>query len=415
MILHVDGDGFFASCEVARLPHLKGKPVVVGGDRGIACAMTYEAKALGIHRAMPIFKIKREFPQVTIVNAHFELYHMYSEKLYSVMKRFTSRVEHYSIDECFAEFTEEDMEKYGSWENMLQTIKRAVQIDLGITFSFGLASTKVLAKVASKLEKPDGCTVLLDDQVSETLKRIPIGNIWGIGWRLGEQFRNRGWQYAYDFARTNDFDIKKYAKPIQEMWNELNCRSVMPVRVGGRHEMQKSFQAVRTFSHATSDIAFMRSELSRNIEIICMRLRESGQYAGAASIFWKHGLRDYTSSSMRFPKHTNNPSDMLAYLEKEIAGLHEQGIVYRATGITVMELREDKDLQFDLFGSQEKVLQKNEILHAVDQIRARFGTGAINLAASLGSVSWRKVERDEQTSRDAYIWNLPLPYMGEVY
>jgi nucleotidyltransferase/DNA polymerase involved in DNA repair len=414
MILHVDGDGFFAACEVARFPHLKGKPVVVGEDRGIACAMTYEAKALGIHRAMPIFKIKQQFPHVARLSAHFELYHMYSQKLYRVLCRFTEKVEHYSVDECFVEFTETDMKKYGSWEKLVSSIKHTVQVELGITFSFGLASTKVLAKVASKLEKPDGCTVLHDKEVAETLSRVPIGNIWGIGWRLGEQFRSRGWKFASSFASLHESSIKKFAKPLQELWYELNGKSVMPVLYEGGNEQPKSLQAVRTFSHATMDETFMRSELSRNIEVICMRLREHGLYAGAASIFWKHGLRGFTSAWTRFPRHTNNPSDMLGFLEEKIAGLHERGVKYRATGITVMEFRNEQNLERDLFGEQETILEKSKVLKVVDTLHARFGTGAINLASSLSSISWRKKDKKERTEKDTYVWGLPLPYMGEA-
>ena len=415
MIMHVDGDGFFAACEVARFPHLKGKPVVVGGDRSIACAMTYEAKALGITRATPIYKIKKEFPQVVILNTHFELYHMYSEKLYRIMLRFTHRVEHYSIDECFVEFTEQDMERYGSWETLLSTIKHTVQVALGITFSFGLARTKVLAKIASKLQKPDGCTILRDEQISHVLEKFPIGSIWGIGWRLGEQYRSRGWKYAGQFARLGQSTITYFPKPVQEIWHELNGRSVLSVAHTQGTHVPKSLQAVRTFGTATTDTAFIYSELSRNIEIICMRLREHGLYAGAASVFWKHGLHAYRSAWKRFPRQTNNPSDMLAFLKEEIDGLYENGIAYRGTGITVMELRGEKSLQYDLFGEQEDVVDKKEILDTIDAIHRRFGTNAISLASSLNSFSWRKKDADARVERDAYLWNLPLPYMGEVW
>ena len=413
--MHVDGDGFFAACEVARFPHLKGKPVVVGGDRSIACAMTYEAKALGITRATPIFKIRKEFPQVVILDTHFELYHMYSEKLYRIILRFTDKVEHYSIDECFVEFSEKDMKHYGSWENLLRTIKHTVQVELGITFSFGLASTKVLAKVASKLQKPDGCTVLLDKDVPQVLEKYPIGSIWGIGWRLSDEFSSRGWRYASHFVNLPESTIKKFPKPVQEMWHELNGRNVLPVIYRGGVHVPKSLQAVRTFGHATTDREFMYSELSRNIEIICMRLRDHGLYAGAASIFFKYGRHTYSSASKRFPWQTNNPSDMLLFLEEEIKGLYERGIAYRGTGITVMELRNETTIQYDLFGEQENIIEKKEILDAVDSIHRRYGTSALSLASSLGSYSWRKKDVIGRVSKDAYIWNLPLPYMGEVY
>src|SRR3989338_9935236 len=99
-ILHIDGDAFFASCEISRRPDLKGKPVVVGEERGIACALTYEAKALGVYREMPIFKIRQEYPQVAVLSSHFELYEKYRENLVQILRENLPLVESYSIDEC---------------------------------------------------------------------------------------------------------------------------------------------------------------------------------------------------------------------------------------------------------------------------------------------------------------------------
>lgn len=414
MIMHVDGDGFFAACEMARFPHLRGKPVVVGGDRGIACAMSYEAKALGIHRAMPIFKIKREFPEVIILNSHFELYHMYSEKLYRVLCRFTTEVEHYSIDECFAVLTEEHKNKYGSWEALLRAIKISVQNELGITFSFGLADTKVLAKVASKLQKPDGCTVLYSDRVNDTLRNVPIGAIWGVGWRLSAQFQNRRWLTAFDFAKQTQKTIEGFAKPIQELWHELHGRSVLPVTRNTDNHRPKSLQAVRTFSPASNIKEYIFSEFSRNVEIITERLRNEGLYAGSVSLFFKFGLRGYRYTVRRFEEHSNNPSDFLAWLTDDMEDLYDKGILYRATGITVMDLRTREELQYDFFGKQERVVEQGKLLEAVDTIREKYGTTSISLLSSLTSIQKRRDARDEENKKDAYVWNLPLPYLGEI-
>src|ERR1700743_1359130 len=108
MILHIDGDAFFAACEVSRNPWLRGKPVVTGQERGIVSAATYEAKRLGIHRAMPIFRVKREFPQVIILPGDYELYGMYATRLYAIARRYARVVEEYGIDECFADLSGQD-------------------------------------------------------------------------------------------------------------------------------------------------------------------------------------------------------------------------------------------------------------------------------------------------------------------
>ena len=123
-VLHVDGDGFFASCEISRRPDLKGKPVVVGEERGIASAMSYEAKRLGVTRGMPIFKVRQEFPQVTILSSHFELYEQFASALYSILTKHFANVEWYSIDECFAEVPVTYMERFGSWEIAITALKK---------------------------------------------------------------------------------------------------------------------------------------------------------------------------------------------------------------------------------------------------------------------------------------------------
>src|ERR1035437_10757246 len=100
-ILHVDGDSFFTSCEVSLDVSLRGKAVVTGHERGIATAMSKEAKALGVVRGMPIFQIKKEFPQITIVNSNYFAYGLFAERMYNIVRRYTPFVEEYSIDECF--------------------------------------------------------------------------------------------------------------------------------------------------------------------------------------------------------------------------------------------------------------------------------------------------------------------------
>ncbi len=104
-ILHVDGDAFFAACEVASKPHLRGKPVVTGLERGIASAMTYEAKAMGVKRGMPIFEIRKICPKAIILPSDYETYGFFSIRMYEIVRRYTPEIEEYSIDECFADLT----------------------------------------------------------------------------------------------------------------------------------------------------------------------------------------------------------------------------------------------------------------------------------------------------------------------
>lgn len=414
MILHVDGDSFFVACEVARFPHLKGKPVVVGEDRGIACAMSIEAKKLGIYRAMPIFKIKRDFPTVVVLSSHFELYEMYSRRLYNLLTKFSDAVERYSIDECFAVIDEKDMKKYGSWELFLHTMKDDIQKSLGITFSFGLAPTKVLAKIASSTKKPDGLFILSNkEEVEVTLRKVSIEKIWGIGRRLSKDFLARNILTAYTFISLPRSQIKKwFAKPVIDIWEELHGHRVLSVNK--KYDPPKSLQATRSFAKSI-EYSFVWSEFSRNVEIICSRLRSYALLTQSVQFYIKNDSHKYRSNTSILPFATYNPEDILREVEGKFKLLFKKNEAYKSTGITVLGLQAVNMVQYDLFNQQENILQKNSLLDAVDVIRDKYGSTAISLGDSVASLQKRGKEENERQKKDPYIYGLPLPFLGETY
>lgn len=160
-IVHIDGDAFFASCEQARDPKLKGKPVITGKERGIVASMSYEAKALGVTRAMRIFEVKKICPQAVILPSDYETYSLLSRRFFSIVRRYTPDVEEYGIDECFADLTGLRRAQRMNYITMAQKIKEALDTELGFTFSVGLAPNKVVAKIGSKWKKPSGLTAIM--------------------------------------------------------------------------------------------------------------------------------------------------------------------------------------------------------------------------------------------------------------
>ncbi|MGH7141204.1 MAG: DNA polymerase Y family protein, partial [Minisyncoccia bacterium] len=149
-ILHIDGDAFFASCEVAKNPKLRGKSVITGKERGIVSAATYEAKALGVTRGMRLSDVRRICPDAVILPSDYETYSIFSARMYSIVRRYTPAVEEYSIDECFADLTGMRRSLHMSYPQIAERIKEELDRELGMTFSIGLSATKVLAKVGSK-------------------------------------------------------------------------------------------------------------------------------------------------------------------------------------------------------------------------------------------------------------------------
>src|SRR5215468_2815392 len=138
-ILHIDGDAFFASCEQARRPKLQGQPVVTGKERGIAASMSYEAKARGVTRGMRIAEIRKICPDAVLLPSDYETYSLLSKRFYAIVRRFTSDVEEYSIDELFADITGYRRAYRASYEQIAARIKQDLDRELGFTFSVGLA------------------------------------------------------------------------------------------------------------------------------------------------------------------------------------------------------------------------------------------------------------------------------------
>lgn len=174
-ILHIDGDAFFAACEQSRNPALQGKPVITGKERGIVASMSYEAKARGITRAMRLAEAKKLCPEVVLLPSDYETYSLLSTRLFAIVRRFTPDVEEYSIDECFADLTGLQRPLNLSYHKIAERIQQVLAQELGCTFSIGLASSKVVAKIASKWKKPSGLTCIPGYEIHRYLATLPVG------------------------------------------------------------------------------------------------------------------------------------------------------------------------------------------------------------------------------------------------
>src|SRR3989344_5261232 len=143
-ILHIDGDAFFASCEQALHPEYRGLPVITGKERGIVAAASYEAKAKGVSRGVPLWQVKKICPEAIIVPSDYETYSLFSKRMFQIMRRFTSQVEEYSIDEGFADIPGLRRPMHASYEGIARQMQATIQNELGLTVSVGLSLSKVL-------------------------------------------------------------------------------------------------------------------------------------------------------------------------------------------------------------------------------------------------------------------------------
>ena len=403
-IVHVDGDSFFASCEVARDPRLRGKPVVVGGLRGIAVAMTYEAKARGVTRGMPVFQIKKLCPDVVVLPGNYELYDQVATRMYAIVRRYSATVEEYSVDECFADITDMRTVLKMEYEDIARAIKHDLDTELGVTFSLGLATTKVLAKVASKHSKPSGFVCIPAGDERKYLEKLSAGKVWGIGPATAQMLYRHKVTTALEFVDQPEWWVAEtLAKPHRTIWAELRGTSVYDVETESHAEHQ-SIASTRTFKPPTKDKAFLFSQLSKNIEEACRRARRQGLKAKHIYCFLKSQEFQYLRFEVVLNAHTNIPSEVLAAAQPLFEKEFRKNILYRATGVTLSDVRPDAVMQADLFGADVARAGKGAVYDVVDTMAHKYGKNAVHLASSMNAL------KGHGTSEE----RLPLPYLGEV-
>jgi DNA polymerase IV len=381
-IVHIDGDAFFASCEQANNPELKGKPVVTGKERGIAASMSYEAKARGVVRGMPIRDILKVCPEVVLLPSDYEMYSLLSKRFYAIVRRFTPEVEEYSIDECFADLTGLRRQYRTSYERIAARIKQTLDTELGFTFSVGLAPNKVLAKVGSKWKKPSGLTAIPGRDIHLFLSDLPVEKLWGIGPNTTAFLAKHGISTALAFARSAELWVKaNLSKPYKEIWQELNGQYVIKLDTKEK-DSYDTIRKMKTFTPPSADPAFLFAQLSKNIENACIKARRYTLAARGAVVFVRtQDFRDH-GLEVKFSRTTNFPTQILDAVRPLWGQLVQSGVRYRATGVMLFGLEAVENAQLDLFGESLKIDRYERLFACVDAIKAKYGKHTLFLGSS---------------------------------
>lgn len=359
--------------------------MIVGGDRGIAVAMSPEAKKVGITRGMPVFSIKKDFPEVIILPHHFDLYTDIAKRLHQILESYFQTIEVYSIDECFALVESSEIKYFGSEEKLLKELKKEIEATLGVTYSIGLARTKALAKQASKLEKPNGLVMLLSraDEV-RALKKTSIDDIWGIGRQTIPTLRRLKMETAYDFVNYSSAYIEKYfSEPLLNLQKELSGEQVFTVEGNADPRDQKSIQATSTFRPASTDPKIIWREISENAERACENAREIHLVSNKVTFFVKNSDFKYREDGVKLPLYTADPGVILNAIEEKFLKLLVKKERIRSTGITLSNLVRVESVPLDLFGKQDKALKNLAVEEVADKIRKKYGESVIKRVASL--------------------------------
>jgi len=386
-ILHVDMDAFYASVEQRDRPELRGKPVVVGGDvRGVVAAASYEARTFGVRSAMPMREAERRCPDLVRVPLRMSWYKAVSDEVFAIFRDITPLVEGLSLDEAFLDVTD-SLSLFGTAEGIAATIKARIYSQCGLTASVGVAPNKLVAKIASDLDKPDGLVVVTKENLRSILDPLPIAVIPGIGPNTTVRLNDAGIHTIADLKAAPDRVLEpvfgRYTERTRARASGVDDRPVLSSR------REKSISAEETFERDLTDRGHMHRELMQLCERTAGRLRARSLVAGTVQV--KIRQRDFTTFTRRHVlRPPGNGTDSLfdvarRLLDDWLAEFPDSRV--RLLGVGGSEL--SPAVQRDLFDASDSPVRhsgraNSQLDRAVDEIRGRFGDGSLNRARGLG-------------------------------
>jgi DNA polymerase-4/DNA polymerase V len=394
-IAHVDGDAFFTSVEQAVHPALRGKPVVTGKERGIIACASYEAKALGVKRGVSLWDAKKLCPQLVILPSDYETYCIFSKRMFEIMRRFTPEVEEYSIDEGFAALTGMRQVFRKTYPEIAADMQSAINRELDLTVSVGLSLTKGLAKIASDFHKPNGLTPVAGKHIHIFLQRVPLADVWGLGPNRVQLLQKYGLKTAWDYVCRDPEWIKKLLhKPGLEIWHELRGTMVMPVSTDAWRPVA-SVSKSKTFSTSSTDRDVVHAKLIRNLESAFIKLRRHQLRAREVTVSLR--TKDYGEHGLgaQLDRAVTLPQEIAPVVQELFERLYRPGADYRATGVVLSQLEDDRQRQYDLFDNPARMEKARRMGELIEQVNGRYGKHRLFLGTGLYLAGKGQNDREE--------------------
>ncbi len=380
-ILHVDMDAFYASVEQRDNPALRGRPVVVGGgaNRGVVAAASYEARKYGIRSAMPMAEACRRCPELQRVRPRMAHYKRVSDTVFGIFREYTPLVEGLSLDEAFLDVSA-SVALFGAPQEIAASIKSRILAATELTASVGVAENKLVAKIASDLDKPDGLTIIEPCDYARKLDPLPVAVIPGIGPETRKRLARIGVQTVRDLRLAPDRDLSpvfgRYTRKTRDRAAGIDDRPVLASRA------EKSISAEETYDTDLGDRDDMDRELLRLTERTASRLRKHGLAAGTVQIKIRRAdFRTFTRQRRVSPPASG--TDQIFAVASRL--LHawlarNPGVRVRLLGVGASHLAPGQ--QGDLFAAADDT-PANAVDRTVDEIRDRFGTESVGRARTL--------------------------------
>lgn len=376
-IVHVDMDAFFAAIEVRDNPALKGKPVIIGADpkggrgRGVVSTCSYEARRFGVRSAMPISEAWRRCPQGVFIQPNFHKYEEASAKIREVFYEFTPDIEQVSIDEAFLDITR-SAHLFGGPLEACRRIKARVKEVTGLTCSVGMAPTKLAAKIASDIKKPDGLVEVTEAGLRDFLASLDISKLWGLGPKTAEVLRARGINTVGELAAAEADELRGLGAHGAEL--KALALGIDPREVSEDGET-KSVGNEITFASDTSDEPEIHRSLLALSDKVSSRLREAGLKGRTVTLKIRlEGFETYTRAHT-MPLATNYADVITREILELYAAFKRGRKKVRLLGVKVSGLlpADEKESLFEDPGDARR-----EKAHAaIERIRGKFGHSSI--------------------------------------
>jgi DNA polymerase IV len=367
-ILHVDMDAFYASVEQIKDPSLAGKPVIVGGQgsRGVVTSASYEARRFGVASAMPAVTARRLCPHGIFLPNDFTSYQEYSEKIREVFTSYTPLVEPLSLDEAFLDVSG-STRLFGNAPEIGASIRKNIS-DIGLTCTVGIGPNKFVAKLASTRAKPDGLLTIAPSEVESWLSPLPVGALWGVGEQTEDVLRRLGLRTVGDVAALSKASLEK----------AVGASLVKP------YEPVKSVGSENTFERDLDDDRVILREVLRLADRTSSRLRAKGLCARTVTLKVRFSNFKTITRSRTLEEAADTGADLYGVARDLYLGLRIDAPRIRLLGVSTSGLMPGPPRrQLDLLRRPGGGPRWDEASQAIDEIRGRFGDGAVGPAALL--------------------------------
>ncbi len=386
----VDCNSFFCSVEKVFHPGLENRPVcVLSSNDGCIVALTPEAKAVGLHRGDPIFKVRPivEAHRVAVFSGNMYLYAAMSRRVTNILRKSVLRVDNYSIDESFCDL--KGYERFYDLTDYMRTVAQRIKLWTDIPVSVGIAPTKTLAKIGSKFAKKYAgyrgvCSIDTEEKRRKALALFELSDVWGIGHQNLLKLYYSGVHTPLEFADKSESWVRsRFSKPGVQTWLELNGHPCIDTKEVKRH---KTICTSRSFGQMVSDLPSLRSSVATFAASCANKLRGQGSVARTVVVFlcsnrFREDLQQYqNAATATLPVPTADNLEITSTALRLLEQIYRPGIQYKKSGVVLTDISASAPFSQDLFDPLPNRRQRMQLMKTLDNLNHRYGLKTVKLA-----------------------------------